>query len=149
MHTAVAAKQTTTTTTTLHVLQVFGNASHALSSSPRMTFKLDPDELVVNTNLWSSSSVMDSHWLTPVLAGFSIFTTDRSSWSAGGTANWNTFGSGSTKVGEALSNWVQHTSLSGRNLGVGLPVGAAAYVSDAGIHSFGLVYLSRALKQEL
>ncbi|WIA31059.1 hypothetical protein OEZ86_001089 [Tetradesmus obliquus] len=128
---------------------VFGNASHALSSSPRMTFNFAANELVVSSNFWSSSSIMDGPRLTPVLAGFSVFTNDRNSYSAGGTTNWDKFGAGSEKVGEALSNWEQHTALGGRELGVGLPVGAAAYVSDAGIHAFGLIYLGQALKQEL
>lgn len=130
-------------------LQVFGNASHALSSSPRMTFNFAANELVVSSNFWSSSSIMDGSRLTPVLAGFSVFTNDRNSYSAGGTTNWEKFGAGSDKVGEALSNWEQHAALGGRELGVGLPVGAAAYVSDAGIHAFGLIYLGQALKQEL
>lgn len=131
------------------MLQVFGNATHVLSFSPRMTFRLNSNELVVSTNMWSSSSMMDSHRLTPVLAGFRLFTSDRNSWTAGGTTNWAALGKGSEKVGAALSNWEQSLHLSQKDLGVGLPVGAAAYVSAEGIHSFGLVYISRALKQEL
>jgi hypothetical protein len=133
----------------MYFLQVFGNATHALSSSPRITFKFAANELVVTSNLWSSSSVMDGSRLTPLLAGFSVFTGDRNSYSAGGATNWDKFGTGSQKVGEALSNWEQHTALAGKELGVGLPVGAAAYVSDAGIHSLGFVYLAQAVKQEL
>jgi hypothetical protein len=114
-----------------------------------MTFKFAANELVVTSNLWSSSSVMDGSRLTPLLAGFKVFTGDRNSYSAGGSTNWTRFGSGSEKVGEALSNWEQHTALAGKQLGVGLPVGAAAYVSEAGIHAFGFIYLSQALKQEL
>jgi hypothetical protein len=131
------------------LLQVFGNSSHALSSSPRMTFTFAANELVVTSNAWSSSSVMDASRLSPVLAGFSVFTDDRNSYSAGGATIWDKFGAGSDKVGEALSNWQQHAALAGKQLGVGLPVGAAAYVSDAGIHAFGLIYLAQALKQEL
>lgn len=130
-------------------LQVFGNASHALSWSPRTTFKFAANELVVTSNLWSSSSVMDGSRLTPLLAGFSVFTGDRNSYSAGGSTNWDRFGAGSEKVGEALSNWQQHTALTGGELGVGLPVGAAAQVSEAGIHAFGFIYLAQAVKQEL
>jgi hypothetical protein len=130
-------------------LQVFGNASHTLSSSPRVTFKFSANELVVTSNFWSSSSVMDGSQLTPLLAGFRVFTGDRNSYSAGGSTNWDEIGTGSEKVGEALSNWEQYTALAGKQLGVGLPVGAAAYVSDAGIHAFGFIYLAQALKQEL
>eukprot|EP00878_Enallax_costatus_P029822 GHUV01032381.1.p1 GENE.GHUV01032381.1~~GHUV01032381.1.p1 ORF type:complete len:258 (+),score=55.74 GHUV01032381.1:66-776(+) len=127
---------------------VFGNATLAVSSSPRMTFKLDPNELVIGTNLWSSSSVMDGTSLTPLLAGFSVYTSTRSSFTAGGMTNWD--GKlGSEQIGQALSSWSQHMSLSGRELGVGLPVGAAAYTSDSGIHAFGIVYLARVNKQEL
>jgi hypothetical protein len=114
-----------------------------------MTFKFAANELVVTSKLWSSSSVMDGSRLTPLLAGFSVFTGDRNNYSAGGSTNWDKVGAGSEEVGEALSNWEQHTALAGKQLGVGLPVGAAAYVSEAGIHAFGFIYLSQALKQEL
>lgn len=120
--------------------QVFGNASLALASSPRMTFSLDPNELVVGADMWSSSSVMDGSALTPLLAGFTLYTSDRNAWSAGGTTNWE--GQlGNARVGAALSSWEQHVSVAGRELGVGLPVGAAAYSSDAGVHAFGLIFL--------
>lgn len=93
--------------------------------------------------------MMDSHRLTPVLAGFSLFSSDRSCCTAGGTTNWATFGRFNDKVGAAVSNWKQSLHLSQKDLGVGLPVGAAAYISDEGIHAFGFTYISRALKQEL
>lgn len=51
------------------LMQVFGNASLVADSSPRMTFKMDPNELVVGEDLWSSSSVMEGSHLTPLLAG--------------------------------------------------------------------------------
>lgn len=113
-----------------------------------MTFKVEPNELVVGTNMWSSSSVMDGTHLTPLLAGFSIYTSSKSSWTAGGMTNWDGK-MGSAQIGQALSSWPQHVALSGKELGVGLPVGAAAYTSDSGIHAFGVIYLARAVKQEL
>lgn len=113
-----------------------------------MTFKMEPNELVVGTNMWSSSSVMDGTHLTPLLAGFSIYTSSKSSWTAGGMTNWDGK-MGSAQIGQALSSWPQHVALSGKELGVGLPVGAAAYTSDSGIHAFGVIYLARAVKQEL
>eukprot|EP00879_Flechtneria_rotunda_P013498 GHRR01014093.1.p1 GENE.GHRR01014093.1~~GHRR01014093.1.p1 ORF type:complete len:350 (+),score=100.89 GHRR01014093.1:875-1924(+) len=127
---------------------VFGNTSHTLVSLPRMTFKMNPNELVIGTNLWSSSSVMDGTYLTPMLAGFSIFTTSKNTWQAGGMTDWEGK-MGTAKIGAALSNWDQHLALSGTNLGVGLPVGAAAYTGDSGIHAFGLLFLSGVVKQEL
>eukprot|EP00775_Hariotina_reticulata_P002364 gene2364-2669_t len=127
---------------------VFGNASLAASSSPRMTFKMDPNELVVGEKLWSSSSVMEGSYLTPLLAGFTLYTSDKNTWTAGGTTSWEGK-MGNEKIGQALSSWSQHTSVSGKALGVGLPVGAAAYSSEAGIHAFGIIYLARVLKQEL
>lgn len=129
-------------------VQVFGNESHTFAMSPRLAFNLDPSELVVSSQLWSSQTVMEGSRLTPVLAGFDIFTTLRNRRTAGGEGHSS---HADSAAAAAMQQRVQDVSLSGSDLGVGLPVGAAAYTSSSGIHSFGFLYLSRVnpAKQEL
>lgn len=96
--------------------------------------------------------INDSYgWHPSVLAGFDLFTMFRNLRSAGDDATaaglWAKMNS--PAAGSAMQQWQQTTSLSGDSLGVGLPVGAAAYVSEGGIHAFGFLFLSRVAKQEL
>lgn len=111
-----------------------------------MSFSLDASELVVSSSLWSSTTVMEGSSLTPVLAGFNVFTMLRNLRVVG--AEGITGGSGADSAA-AKQTWQQRVELSGSDLGVGLPVGAAAFASDSAIHSFGLLYLSKVAKQEL
>lgn len=89
--------------------------------------------------------------MSPVLAGFDLFTMFRNLRSAGDDATaaglWAKMNS--PAAGAAMQQWHQTTSLSGNSLGVGLPVGAAAYASEGGIHAFGFLFLSRVARQEL
>jgi hypothetical protein len=130
----------------LHV-QVFGNESHTYTTSPRLAFNLQPSELIVSSRLWLSTTVMEGSRLTPVLAGFNLFTTARNLRTAGMDAS-NQF-IPSPEAASAMQQRPQSVSLLGGGLGVGLPVGAAAYTSTTGIHAFGFIYLSAAAKQEL
>ena len=127
-------------------LQVFGNESLTYATSPRMSYSLDPSELAVSSSVWSSTTIMDGSRLTPVLGGFEIFTALRNLRVVG---NKPSKGSASSEAAAALQQWMHNASLSGGQLGVGLPVGAAAYSSAGGIHAFGLLYLARLSKQEL
>lgn len=127
-------------------LQVFGNESLTYAMSQRLAFSLGDSELVVSSTLWSSSTVMEGSRLTPVLGGFQVFTGYRNLRTAGNDAT-NTWMAGDALT--ALTKWSQNVSLSGNDLGVGLPVGAAAYVSGDGIQAFGFLYLARVAKQEL
>lgn len=88
---------------------------------------------------------MEGSRLTPVLAGFDLFTTSRHLWAAGGEGK----SLADQAAVAAMQQRPQNVSLAGNDLGVGLPVGAAAYTSGRGIHAFGLLYLSRVAKQEL
>lgn len=116
--------------------------------SPRLAFNLDPSELVVSSRLWSSKTVMEGSRLTPVLAGFDLFTTLRNLRTAGGQGHSS---NGNQAAAAAMQQRVQDVSFSGSDLGVGLPVGAAAYTSSSGIHAFSFVFLARVhpAKQEL
>ncbi|KAF8068225.1 hypothetical protein HT031_001911 [Scenedesmus sp. PABB004] len=114
---------------------VLGNASHVLASPPSAAFRLGAGELVVALNLWSSTAAMDGAALTPLLGGFSLFTSRRAAWAVGGAPE---------PPGAA------RLALSGAALGVGLPVGVAAWVSEGGVHALGLIFLTHAAgKQEL
>jgi hypothetical protein len=90
---------------------------------------------------------MDGSRLTPVLAGFNLFTTSRNLRTAGLDASSQFMPS--PEATSAMQQRPQSVSLLGGGLGVGLPVGAAAYTSASGLHAFGFVYLSAAAKQEL
>lgn len=129
-----------------YCVQVFGNVSHTYTVSPRLEFNLDINELVVSSKLWSSMTVMEGSRLTPVLAGFDLFTSARKRRTAGG-AHYKSLSH--PAVINAMQHRLQNVSLSGNDLGVGLPVGAAAYTSASGIHAFGFVYLARVARQEL
>jgi hypothetical protein len=119
--------------------QVFGNQTHTVVTSPRLAFSLQPSELVVSSRLWSSTTVLEGSRLTPVLAGFSLFTLLRNLHAAGGEAR--SLGPAGSAAMDAMQARLQNVSLSSNDLGVGLPVGAAAYTSGAGIHAFGFLYL--------
>ena len=126
--------------------QVFGNISHTYAAAPRLEFGFQPSELVVSSLLWSSMTVMEGSRLTPVLAGFDLFTSARVRRTAGGTYRRPL---SHPAVFAAMQQRLQNVSLSGSDLGVGLPVGAVACASARGIHAFGFVYLAHVAKQEL
>jgi hypothetical protein len=128
------------------VAQVFGNQSHTTYVSPRLAFSFAPGDLVVSSRLWSSTTVMEGSRLTPVLTGFDLFTTSRHLWAAGAEGLSNLADQAAVA---AMQQRPRIVPLSGSDLGVGLPVGAAAYTSGSGIHAFGLLYLSTVAKQEL
>lgn len=94
--------------------------SHTYTVSPRLEFNLDINELVVSSKLWSSMTVMEGSRLTPVLAGFDLFTSARKRRTAGG-AHYKSLSH--PAVINAMQHRLQNVSLSGNDLGVGLPVG--------------------------
>jgi hypothetical protein len=127
---------------------VLGNASAAAGSPPDAVLHLAGDELIVSLRLWSSRDVMDDT-LSPLLSGLSMFTSSRREWAVGEVLP-EAAGPSSSSPGPAGSNaWQQRLDLSGAALGTGMPVGVAAYSSTAGVHSLGLIFLSRAARQEL
>jgi hypothetical protein len=103
--------------------------------------------MVVSSRLWSSTTVMEGSQLTPVLAGFDLFTVLRNLRVAGGEASSPSLAD--ARAITAMQQRQQSASLAGGQLGVGLPVGAAAYTSESGIHAFGFLFLSRIVRQEL
>lgn len=84
--------------------------------------------------------------MTPVLAGFDLFTSARMRRTAGGV---NRQSAAHPAAVAAMQHRLQNVSLSGSDLGVGLPVGAAAYTSAGGIQALGFIYLAPVAKQEL
>lgn len=138
-------------------MQVFGNASLTYALSPQSSFTLEPSELITSSRLWTSLAVMDGTRLSPVLGGFSLFTSIRRSLLVGKDTGWAAAAAAGAAdpragpVGAARMHYRPLVALSGdkEGLGTGLPVGAAAYTSSGGIHAFGLLFLSKVAKQEL
>lgn len=131
--------------------QVFGNASATYSEAPQAEFSLESAELIVGMQMWTSISVIDGSFLTPVLAGFSVLTSLNNNRVVGAQSAWAAASEVDPRdpVGAARQHWQQSALLEGDGVGVGLPVGAAAYSSSAGIHAFGLLLLGRVPQTEL
>ncbi len=110
--------------------QIMGNHSLARTTPPGASHTFAPRELVLGVRLWHSTQLADALSLTPPLAGFHMRTSTRHDFIAGGPRPKGF-------VDDSL------VLTSRADIGSGVLVGAAAYSSDAVVHSFALVFLGR------